>query len=72
MVLRDWRGFAQVCAVGGEILPAIAADSDPSYRILNIVQKKSLEFTLQNLKDALEKIERWDIVDDSQPYLGIS
>ncbi|XP_011505728.1 PREDICTED: myeloid differentiation primary response protein MyD88 [Ceratosolen solmsi marchali] len=68
-LLRDWRGFAQVCAVGGEILPAIAADSDPTYRILSIVQKRSQDFTLQHLKDALEHIERWDIVDDSQPYL---
>ena len=57
--------------MSGEILPAIAADSDPTSWILNIVQKSKKDFSFKSLRDALEKIERWDIVDDSHPYLGL-
>ncbi|XP_058796029.1 myeloid differentiation primary response protein MyD88 [Phymastichus coffea] len=68
-LLRDWRGLAQLCSLGGELLPAIATDPDPTNHILTIVQKRSEVFTLLSLKNALEKIGRWDIIDDAQSYL---
>lgn len=50
-------------------MPAIASDPDPTKRILDIVQTKSKNFTLKSLQDALESLERWDILEDSEPLL---
>ncbi|XP_008206894.1 myeloid differentiation primary response protein MyD88-A [Nasonia vitripennis] len=66
---RDWRGLAQVCSIGGELMPAIASHADPTKRILDIVQTKSQNFTLKSLQDALKSLERWDILEDSEPLL---
>lgn len=68
-IRRDWRGLAQVCSIGGELVPAIASDADSTKRILNIVQTKSQNFSLKSLQDALESLERWDILEDSEPLL---
>lgn len=68
---RDWRGLAHLCYLGAEMIPMLASDEDQASRILNIVQTRIPDFTLKNLLEALEKLGRWDIVDDSIPDFGL-
>ena len=39
--------------------------------IIDTIKHKSKGLTLQSLRDFLEQIERWDIIDDVDPLLGL-
>ncbi|XP_008548103.1 myeloid differentiation primary response protein MyD88 [Microplitis demolitor] len=64
---RDWRGIADLFSFGGELIPAIASNPDPISFILDVVTKKNPKTVIKDLQIVLEKIERWDVVDDTQP-----
>lgn len=70
-MFRDWRGLAHLSNLGGEILPLLTSHSDPSAYILSTWQQKHKEITIKDLQEALEEIDRWDIVDDTLEFFGL-
>ncbi|XP_014218287.1 myeloid differentiation primary response protein MyD88 [Copidosoma floridanum] len=66
---RDWKGLAHVCKIDQETMRNIYHDADPTGRVLSISQNKLKDFNLQHLKEALEKIERWDVIDDTKELM---
>ncbi|KAG7198905.1 hypothetical protein KM043_015724 [Ampulex compressa] len=64
---RDWRGFAHLCDLGGETMPSLASNPDPSGRILAIWQQQGI--TIKEFEEKLKRISRWDILDDTMCML---
>lgn len=67
---RDWRGVADLFSLGGELIPAIANEPDPVAFILNVATQKNPQLVIKDLQVILEKLERWDVFDDTQPVFG--
>ncbi|KAK0097748.1 hypothetical protein PV326_014051 [Microctonus aethiopoides] len=63
---RDWRGLADLFDLGGEIIPSIANHPDPTERILHLVTEKDSKITINFLEIILEKMDRWDVIDDAK------
>lgn len=68
MIFRDWRGFAHECKVAVETFAALRSHTNPIGDIIKILQT-SQDFTLKDLNDTLEKIERFDVIEELEPYL---
>ncbi|XP_015599921.1 myeloid differentiation primary response protein MyD88 [Cephus cinctus] len=66
---RDWRGLAHLLGIGGEEIPAIASKPDPCSHILTIMQGKKKDWKIKDLQMILERLDRWDIIDDTEPLL---
>ncbi|KAH0561430.1 myeloid differentiation primary response protein MyD88 [Cotesia glomerata] len=64
---RDWRGLADLFLLGGELIPAIANEPDPVVFILNLAIQKNPQLVIKDLQVILEKLERWDVFDDTEP-----
>lgn len=68
---RDWRGLAYVLGIPGEKIPLLESQRDPSDKLLGLLQEKSnTKITFKELQNALEKIDRWDVIDDTEPLFG--
>lgn len=70
LLCRDWRGLADAFSLGGEIISSIAANSDPTGNILNAVINKNSKCMIEELQKILERIDRWDVIDETQPLFG--
>ncbi|XP_046745118.1 myeloid differentiation primary response protein MyD88 isoform X2 [Diprion similis] len=64
-LLRDWRGLAELAGLGGVDLPNLSSKPDPCGYILSIMQEKSEGLMLTAFQALLEKLERWDVIDDT-------
>lgn len=53
--------------IGGERMPDLYRLKNPMEKLLEIMQNKH---TFKDLQDMLEEIERWDVLDDIQAFLG--
>ncbi|CAH1985728.1 unnamed protein product [Acanthoscelides obtectus] len=68
--LRDWHGLAELCEIPGEHIPSLERDTDPCNKILDIwLEKKGNESTIEALISFLERIDRFDIIDDITPLV---
>lgn len=67
---RDWRGLAHLANIEGELLPLVSSHSDPTMFILNTVIQKKSKDDIANLLNMLSILERWDIIDDTQQFIG--
>lgn len=64
---RDWRGLAHAFGMAGETIPLLSSHSNPSDYILEtITNTDSRKITIKDLQNALETIERWDVIDDTE------
>ncbi|XP_046482610.1 myeloid differentiation primary response protein MyD88-like isoform X1 [Neodiprion pinetum] len=64
-LLRDWRGLAELAVFDSVDLPNLSSKSDPCGYILSIIQKKSQGLMFATFQALLEKLERWDVIDDT-------
>ncbi|XP_031371117.1 myeloid differentiation primary response protein MyD88 isoform X2 [Apis dorsata] len=62
---RDWRGLAHLCELSGELMPLLISHPDPTAYILTYWKKKQKNITIKDFQNLLEKIDRWDILDDT-------
>lgn len=62
---RDWRGLAHLSNLSGELMPLLTSHPDPSDYILTIWQQRQKTITVHDFQTILEKIDRWDILDDT-------
>ncbi|XP_015434322.1 PREDICTED: myeloid differentiation primary response protein MyD88 [Dufourea novaeangliae] len=75
---RDWRGFAHLSNLSGELMPLLISQPDPSAYILTFWEQKQKNATIKDFQVILEELDRWDILDDtvelferdSQTYLS--
>lgn len=67
---RDWKGFASVCGLSYEVINAAAASRNSFVHIIELLMKNE-NFSLQNLKDALQELERYDIIEDTESLIGM-
>lgn len=61
---RDWRGVAHIARVA---CPNPSC-CDPTTAVLSLWEKNRP--SLQELLDALKEIDRWDVIDDIQQFVG--
>ncbi|XP_074106046.1 LOW QUALITY PROTEIN: myeloid differentiation primary response protein MyD88 [Cotesia typhae] len=61
------EGVADLFSLGGELIPAISNEPDPVAFILNVATQKNPQLVIKDLQVILEKLERWDVFDDTQP-----
>lgn len=67
---RDWHGLAELCSIGGEIIPNIERSSDPVSKVLEIwAEKNKNDSTIKKLVLFLEMLDRFDVIDDITPLL---
>nr|CAI5837156.1 unnamed protein product [Callosobruchus analis] len=68
--LRDWHGLSELCGIPGEQIPSIERNSDPFNRVLDIwLEKKDNGCTIEVLISFLERLDRFDIIDDITPLV---
>ena len=65
---RDYRGIAQLMGFSYSVVKSAMDSADPLNRLLDMYQNKS-DATLQRLIDMIERIERFDIIDDMTPSM---
>ena len=65
---RDYRGIAQMMGFSYAIMDSTLRTSDSFNHLLSLYQNRS-DATLQSLLLMLEKIERFDVIDDMTPIL---
>lgn len=70
LLYRDWRGLAHLANIEGELMPLVSSHTDPTMFILNTVIKRKSNDDIANLLHMLSTLERWDIIDDTQRYIG--
>ncbi|XP_023011661.2 myeloid differentiation primary response protein MyD88 [Leptinotarsa decemlineata] len=69
-VPRDWRGLAELCGINGQYIPNYNGCDDKVKRILKTWQeKKKEECTIGKLLSFLERLDRYDVVDDIIPIV---
>lgn len=66
---RDWRGLAHLSGIGGEVIPNLSSKPDPCGFILTKMQEKAQGFTFADFQTLLERLDRWDIVDDTMALM---
>ncbi|XP_011308982.1 myeloid differentiation primary response protein MyD88 [Fopius arisanus] len=66
---RDWRGFADVLGITGDANGIITSSLDPTAAIFDILKTRKERVTFEHLVKALEKIDRWDVLDDASDIL---
>ena len=63
---RDWRGLAQLVGLTGEMVVLICTKPDPTAQVLT--QWK--QGTVGQLTTFLGRLDRWDVVDDTEELIG--
>lgn len=64
--------MAHAFGMAGETIPLLSSHSNPSDYILEtITNTDSRKITIKDLQNALETIERWDVIDDTETLFGI-
>lgn len=75
-VYRDWQGLAELVAIPGERITQLQHEQneeDPTLKVLNLwVEKSPDDSTIKNLFKHLERLDRFDIVDDVQELVGMN
>ncbi|XP_072376261.1 myeloid differentiation primary response protein MyD88 [Diabrotica undecimpunctata] len=67
---RDWHGLAELCGISGEIIPHIKESNDAALKVLEIWSEKNKEeSTTAKLLSFLEKLDRFDVVEDVTPLI---
>ncbi|KAG5896509.1 hypothetical protein JTB14_020483 [Gonioctena quinquepunctata] len=67
---RDWRGLAELCGVGGELMRSFQISEDKTKKILKTwSQKNGAESTIDKLLSFLKDLDRYDVYDDITPYV---
>ncbi|CAG9826820.1 unnamed protein product [Diabrotica balteata] len=67
---RDWHGLAELCGISGEIIPHIKESKDAALKVLEIWSEKNKEeSTTAKLLSFLEKLDRFDVVEDVAPLI---
>ncbi|XP_020292829.1 myeloid differentiation primary response protein MyD88 [Pseudomyrmex gracilis] len=63
---RDWRGFAHLLDLKGEIMSLLLSHSDPTMHIFTILEKNKQSITMKDFQTMMEQMDRWDIIDDTE------
>lgn len=67
---RDWYGLAELCGIGGEKIPNIERNNDPTKKVLELwSEKNGDESTTAKLISYLEILERFDVIDDAKSLI---
>ena len=57
--------------IPGEKITLLESQTDPSKKILeSLNEKRNTKITFKDLQNALEKMDRWDIISDAEPLFG--
>lgn len=65
---RYWKGLAELCTIERYVISSLENNPDPVKELLGLWQNKP-ESTVRQLVINLEKLDRYDIVDDITPLL---
>ena len=65
---RDYRGIAQLMGFSYAIINSILRSTDPLSNLLEMYENRS-DANFSRLLEMIEKIERFDIIDDMTPVL---
>lgn len=63
-IMRDYRGLGEVLGLTHNQMKNVERSDDPTNLILKTITSTNNNITLKNLLNALEKIERFDIIED--------
>ncbi|XP_066598271.1 myeloid differentiation primary response protein MyD88 [Prorops nasuta] len=66
---RDWNGLAHLSGIGGELLPFLATNPDPSRYIINHLIHNSKKLTLHFLYTIFDELDRPDIWEDVEEVI---
>lgn len=67
---RDWRGLAELVGIGGERIPQMHTESDPTVKVLNLWSDADRNnSTVAKLLEHLETLDRFDAIDDVKPLI---
>ncbi|XP_044763456.1 myeloid differentiation primary response protein MyD88 [Coccinella septempunctata] len=61
---RNWKGFAELCSIESYLISNWEFSSDPMKEVLKIWQAKGNEATIGRMVVFLQKLDRWDVVED--------
>lgn len=63
--------MAELVGIKGEQIPHLQSESDPTQRVLTIWNESNVErSTIKELLQFLEKLDRFDIIDDAKESIG--
>lgn len=68
ILLRDWRGLAQICMIEDAVLNCY---QDPCQEVLNIIQSALKELTIEKLLEHFKRIERIDVINEIEQCIGM-
>lgn len=72
-LFRYWAGLAQLLGIDGPLIPHLLQENDKTAQILKLWQAKDKEnATIPYLLQCLEKLDRFDVIDDTADLIGIS
>lgn len=64
--------MAQLVGINGQLRPHLAQESDKTAQILKLWHAKDKEnATIPKLLECMEKLDRFDIIDDTADLIGI-
>lgn len=55
----------------GEEMSFLISYADPTMHIFKIVEKNERNLTVKDFQTAMEKLDRWDVIDDTETMFGI-
>ncbi|XP_031350316.1 myeloid differentiation primary response protein MyD88 [Photinus pyralis] len=67
---RDWNGLAELVGISGECIPSLQNAKDHTKKLLSVWHEKDQKSsTICNLLTHLEKLDRFDVVEDVQYFI---
>ncbi|XP_017780049.1 PREDICTED: myeloid differentiation primary response protein MyD88-B [Nicrophorus vespilloides] len=67
---RYWLGLAELIGIGGEKIPNLKTELDPTLKLLNLwAEKDKTQSTIRNFLKYLEELNRFDVIYDIKDYL---
>lgn len=67
---RDWNGLAELAGISGECIPSLQSAKDHTKKLLSVWYEKDQKgSTIGNLLAHLEKLDRFDVVEDVQDFI---
>lgn len=67
---RDYRGLAYLLDFNNDIMSVLVSHADPTMHIFTLLSDKEyVNVTMKTFQEAMEKIDRWDVIDKTQASL---
>lgn len=72
VTIRDYRGLAYLLDFNNDIMSVLVSHADPTMHIFTLLSDKEyVNVTMKTFQEAMEKIDRWDVIDKTQASLGM-